>query len=69
MSTAPRSVLHPAGDWWEGQFGIAGHDVNCNIGNENADNKYTLTGWKYVQDGSYLYHIDYNCCRVNQNKA
>jgi hypothetical protein len=69
MSTAPRSVLHPAGDWWEGQFGIAGHDVNCNIGNENADNKYTLTGWNYVEDGSYSYHIDYNCCRVNQSKV
>lgn len=69
MTTAPRSVLHPAGNWWEGQFGIAGHDVNCNIGNENADNKYVLTGWNYVQDGDYSYHINYNCCRVDQSKV
>jgi hypothetical protein len=66
MQTSPRNVKHA--DYWEGQYGIAGHDVNCNIGNENADNKYTLTGWNYVQDGDYSYHIDYNCCRVDESK-
>jgi hypothetical protein len=65
MQTPSRIVRHTE-NGFEGQFGIAGHDVNCNIGNENSDNKYALTGWKYVGDGDFSFHIDYNCCRVNE---
>jgi hypothetical protein len=65
MQTPPRNIRW-SDDYWEGQAAITGYDVNCSTLND-SDNKYSLTGWKYVKDPQdFTYHIDYNCCRVNE---